>query len=228
MRYLERRGGIIFLKVGAVSKYLVVFDVDSTLIQEEVIELLAQVAGQGELVAKITDRAMRGELDFAESLISRVSTLAGLSESVLLEVRDRINISLGAKAVIAAVQAAGGKVGAVSGGFSQILTPLAQDLGLDFSRANELEIIGGILTGRVTGNIIDKQAKANALIEWKKLSGLEKTVAVGDGANDLLMLAEADIGVAFNAKPLVRDQADIVIEGNDLSPLLEILGLGNN
>ena len=205
------------------TKYLVVFDVDSTLIEDEVIELLAEVAGKREEVAAVTERAMAGELDFAQSLIERVATLAGLPESVFADVQSRIRITTGAKESIAAIQAAGGKVGAVSGGFIQLLTPLAAELHLDFARANELEVVDGKLTGKVIGKIIDRSAKAEALREWSVASGLTNTVAVGDGANDLEMMALADLGVAFNAKPIVREQADVVIEGKDLRKLLELL-----
>jgi phosphoserine phosphatase len=206
-----------------VTKYLVVFDVDSTLIEDEVIELLADVAGKRAEVAEVTERAMRGELDFAESLVERVATLAGLPESVFESVLSRVRITQGAKETIRAIQANGGKVGAISGGFSQILTPLAKQLNLDFHRANKLEVNDGKLTGKVLGAIIDKTAKANALTEWSKQSDLDQTVAVGDGANDLAMMAIAGLGVAFNAKPIVKEQADVVIEGNDLRELLKIL-----
>ena len=205
------------------TEYLVVFDVDSTLIEDEVIELLAEVAGKRDEVAAVTERAMAGELDFAQSLIERVATLAGLPDSVFADVQSRIRITTGAKETIAAIQAAGGKVGAVSGGFIQLLTPLAAELNLDFARANELEVIDGKLTGKVVGKIIDRTAKADALKEWSAVSGLTNTVAVGDGANDLGMMACADLGVAFNAKPIVREKADAVIEGNDLRKLLELL-----
>ena len=205
------------------EKYLVVFDVDSTLIEDEVIELLAEVAGKREEVAAVTERAMAGELDFAQSLIERVATLKGLPESVFADVQTRIKITQGAKETIAAIQAAGGKVGAVSGGFNQLLTPLAEILNLDFARANLLEVVDGVLTGKVVGKIIDRSAKAQALQEWSVESGLARTVAVGDGANDLEMMELAELGVAFNAKPIVREKADVVIEGKDLRKLLELL-----
>lgn len=207
------------------TEYLVVFDVDSTLIEDEVIELLAEVAGKRDEVAAVTERAMAGELDFAQSLVERVATLAGLPESVFAQVQSRIRITTGAKETIAAIQAAGGKVGAVSGGFIQLLTPLAAELNLDFARANELEVIDGRLTGKVIGKIIDRSAKAQALKEWSVASGLTKTVAVGDGANDLEMMEHAGLGVAFNAKPIVREKADVVIEGKDLRKLLELLAI---
>lgn len=209
------------------TKFLVVFDVDSTLIEDEVIELLADVAGKRSEVAALTERAMAGELDFAESLIARVSTLEGLPESVFAEVQQRIRITKGAKELIHAVQAAGGKVGAVSGGFTQLLTPLAEELNLDYARANLLEVENGLLTGRVSGTIIDRTEKAKALREWAIDGGfdLENTVAVGDGANDLEMLAVAGLGVAFNAKAIVKAQADLVIDERDLAALISVLGL---
>lgn len=207
------------------TEYLVVFDVDSTLIEDEVIELLAEVAGKRDEVAAVTDRAMAGELDFAQSLIERVATLEGLPESVFADVQKRITITTGAKETIQAIQNAGGKVGAVSGGFNQLLTPLAAELNLDFARANQLEVVDGFLTGRVLGAIIDRSAKADALKEWSAVTGLDRTVAVGDGANDLEMMAQAGLGVAFNAKPIVREKADQILEGKDLRGLLALLGL---
>lgn len=205
----------------------VIFDVDSTLIEEEVIELLAEVAGKRAEVAAVTERAMAGELDFAASLIERVATLEGLPESVFTDVLARINVTRGAQELIDAVHQAGGKVGAVSGGFSQVLTPLASSLNLDFNRANLLEIVDGKLTGKVSGPIIDRAAKADALREWSAVSGFEisQTVAVGDGANDLAMMEIAGISVAFNAKPIVREFAKVVIEEHDLRALIPILEL---
>jgi len=205
----------------------VVFDVDSTLIKDEVIELLAEVAGKREQVAEVTERAMRGELDFAQSLRERVAVLEGLPESVFSDVYARIQPTDGVQELIDAIHAAGGLVGAVSGGFTQVLTPLAARLGLDFARANDLEVVDGKLTGQVTGRIVDRTVKAESLIEWAAAAGvsIENTVAVGDGANDLDMLAEAALGVAFNAKPIVREQAQIVIEKQDLRELIPVLGL---
>jgi phosphoserine phosphatase len=210
-----------------VTQFFVVFDVDSTLIEDEVIELLADVAGKRAEVAAVTERAMAGELDFAESLIERVKTLAGLPDSVFADVQKRITITTGAKQLIDAVHAAGGKVGAVSGGFNQLLTPLAEILELDFARANQLEVVDGFLTGKVLGAIVDRQAKADALLEWAAATStpIENTVAVGDGANDLSMMAVAGLGVGFNCKPIVREHADFILEGHDLSKLTEKLGL---
>jgi phosphoserine phosphatase len=210
-----------------VTKYFVIFDVDSTLIEDEVIELLADVAGKRAEVAAVTERAMAGELDFAESLIERVKSLAGLHESVFADVLASVKVTKGAVELIEAVHAAGGKVGAVSGGFTQVLTPLAKQLNLDFARANDLEVVDSHLTGRVLGNIVDRSAKAAALKEWSAESGIElgQTVAIGDGANDLEMLALANLGVAFNAKPIVREAADYVLEGNDLAALRSVLNI---
>lgn len=207
------------------TKLLVVFDVDSTLIQDEVIELLADVAGKRAEVAEVTERAMAGELDFAESLRYRVATLKGLPESVFNDVFDRIQLSKGAVQLIEAVHNAGGKVGAVSGGFTEILTPLAQRLNLDFYRANDLEVKDGLLTGEVSSKIIDKFAKAEALREWAATCGvdLENTIAVGDGANDLEMMKIAGMSVAFNAKPVVRAAANVVIENGDLAELISLI-----
>ena len=209
------------------TKLFVVFDVDSTLIQDEVIELLADVAGKRAEVAAVTERAMAGELDFAQSLIQRVATLAGLPESVFEEVGKKIRITKGAKELIDAIHAAGGRVGAVSGGFSQVLEPLAETLTLDFARANELEVIDGTLTGKVIGKIIDRTAKKDALLEWSQRADfrIDQTVAVGDGANDLEMMSAAALSVAFNAKPIVKEKADLVLDSGNLADLKVLLGL---
>jgi phosphoserine phosphatase len=207
------------------SRFLVVFDVDSTLIEDEVIELLAEAAGKRDEVKAITDAAMAGDLDFSQSLAARVAMLAGVSETVLTETLARVRVTPGARELIAAIHRADGKVAAVSGGFSQVLEPLAKDLQLDFYRANTLEIVDGKLTGKTIGPVIDRSAKAAALAEWARELGLAavSTIAVGDGANDLEMMAAAGIGVAFNAKPLVRASADLVLEGESLEPLIAIL-----
>lgn len=202
-------------------------DVDSTLIQDEVIELLADFAGTRELVASITESAMRGEIDFEESLRNRVATLRGVTESALSEVQSRIRLSVGAKELISAVHAAGGRVGAVSGGFEQILTPLARELNLDYSRANVLEIKNGVLTGGLVGKIIDRAAKAEALLEWAKDFGEDPNwvAAIGDGANDLDMFEVSGLSFAYNAKPLVRERADVAIDTPDLSLIIPHLKL---
>lgn len=215
----------------ATVPFLVVLDADSTLLHDEVIELIADHAGTGELVADITTRAMRGELDFADSLRERVATLAGLSTDAFADVRGRLTVTAGARALVAAVHAAGGKVGVVSGGFHEILDPVAEGLGLDFWRANRFEVEGAPgeqrLTGRVAGEIVDALVKAQMLADWADASGIResRTIAVGDGANDLEMMAVAGLAVAFNAKPRVRDEADVVVATQDLSQVLPLLGL---
>jgi phosphoserine phosphatase len=205
----------------------VVLDVDSTLIEDEVIELLADAAGSRDLVAAITERAMHGELDFEQSLRERVATLEGLPADVVDEVRARITVTRGVPELIAAVHEAGGRIATVSGGFHEVLDPLAEQLGLDYWRANRLEVADGRLTGRVAGDVIDAAAKASTLIEWADDCGvpLDRTVAVGDGANDLPMMAVCGLSVGFDAKPPVRDVADILIDVRDLSQLLPVLGL---
>lgn len=209
------------------TRPLVVLDCDSTTIQDEVIELLAEAAGSLEEVAAVTERAMRGELDFAASLRERVATLAGTPESVFAQAYDRVRPTPGIRDLIAAVHHRGGKVGVVSGGFHEVLDPLAVDLGIDLWRANRLELVNGALSGRTDGPIIDASAKAAALREWAEAEGipLSATIAIGDGANDLEMMAIAGISVAFNGKPIVRERADVSIE-DDLAiaiPLLERL-----
>lgn len=206
---------------------LVVFDVDSTLIHEEVIELLAAHAGKEQEVAEVTARAMRGEIDFADSLHHRVATLAGLPKEVLDEVAAAATLHAGAQELVNAVQRAGGYVYAVSGGFTHALEPLAQTLGLDGFAANTLEIVDGKLTGKVTGRIIDRTAKAEMLRQWAGDHNvpLEATVAVGDGANDLDMIDLAGYGVGFCPKPIVREHADCIIEVPTHDILRAVLGL---
>ena len=203
---------------------LVVLDCDSTTIQDEVIELIADAAGSREAVAEVTERAMRGELDFAESLRERVATLAGTPDSVFADTYARVRLTPGITELIAEVHRRGGKVGVVSGGFHEVLDPLAKDLGLDFWRANRLEVIDGKLTGRTVGPIIDATAKAEALKEWAAESGLNlsASVAIGDGANDLEMMRVAALGVSFNGKPVVVERADEAIEV-DLSRAIPLL-----
>lgn len=209
------------------KRYLVVLDVDSTLIENEAIELLAEEAGSLELVAAITERAMRGELDFAESLRERVFTLKGLPVEVFDAVRSRITVTLGAQELINRVHEHGGHVGVVSGGFHELLDPLAKELGIDFWKANRLETTDGKLTGKVLGDIVDAQAKAVALRQWAASTStpLSHTVAIGDGANDLKMMEAAGLGIAFCAKPIVQEQADVALNERDLSKALELCGL---
>lgn len=208
-------------------RHLVVLDVDSTLIEEEAIELIAAHAGSLDRVADITARAMNGELDFAASLRERVATLAGVPVSVLGELSAQLTVTQGVPELIETVHSAGGRIAVVSGGFHELLDPLAARLGLDRHRANRLEVQGGVLTGRVDGPIVDAAAKAVALREWRDAFGIDASavVAVGDGANDLAMMGEAGLSVAFDAKPAVRDRADVSLDVRDLSHILPLLGL---
>jgi phosphoserine phosphatase len=209
------------------ARKLLIMDVDSTLIQQEVIELLAAYAGKREEVAAVTEAAMRGELDFAQSLHARVAVLAGLPADVVHSVRREVKLSEGADQLVAAFKAAGHTVAVVSGGFNQILEPIAGELGLDYWQANELEIVDGALTGKVLGAVVDRAAKEKYLREWAAAEGiaLEYTVAVGDGANDLDMLGAAGIGVAFNAKPAVRAVADAALNMPYLDAVRHLAGV---
>lgn len=207
------------------TKFLVVFDVDSTLIEDEAIELLADYAGTRPQVAEITDRAMRGELDFAQSLKERVATLAGLNESVLHEVAAALRPTQGAKALVEAIRERGGKSAAVSGGFIQLLGPVKEKIGFDLSHANTLEIVDGKLSGKVTGEIVDRNVKARMLQTWAKELKLElsQTIAVGDGANDLGMMEIAGLSIAFDAKPIVREKARVSLNQRDLAQIISLL-----
>jgi phosphoserine phosphatase len=209
------------------AKRLIVFDVDSTLVQGEVIEMLAARVGAQAAVAEVTEAAMRGELDFAESLHRRVATLAGLPAEVLDEVGEQLELTPGARTTIRTLRRLGFHCGVVSGGFRQVIEPLAHELMLDFVAANELEIADGKLTGRVIGPVIDRPGKAKALRDFAQQAGvpMEQTVAVGDGANDIDMLAAAGLGVAFNAKPAVREIADASLNHPYLDTVLFILGV---
>ncbi|MFM8600231.1 MAG: phosphoserine phosphatase SerB [Mycobacterium sp.] len=209
------------------AKRLIVFDVDSTLVQGEVIEMLADRVGAGAEVAAITEAAMRGELDFADSLRKRVATLAGLPAQVLDEVAEELQLTPGARTTIRTLRRLGFHCGVVSGGFRRIIEPLAHDLMLDFVAANDLEVVDGVLTGRVRGPIIDRAGKAKALRDFAEQVGvpMEQTVAVGDGANDIDMLTAAGLGVAFNAKPAVREVADASLSHPYLDTVLFILGV---
>ncbi|MHA7651422.1 phosphoserine phosphatase SerB [Mycobacterium sp. ML4] len=209
------------------TKRLIVFDVDSTLVQGEVIEMLAARAGAEGKVAAITEAAMRGELDFAKSLEQRVATLAGLPASVIDDVADQLELMPGARTTLRTLQRLGFRCGVVSGGFRRIIEPLAEELKLDFVAANELEIIDGTLTGRVVGTIVDRAGKATALRAFAEQYGvpMEQTVAVGDGANDIDMLAAAGMGIAFNAKPALREVADASLSHPYLDTVLFLLGV---
>ncbi len=209
------------------GRRLVVMDVDSTLIQQEVIEMLAAHAGREAEVRAVTERAMGGELDFSESLRQRVKALAGLDESVLREVRDAVVLTPGARTLVRTLKRLGFTVALVSGGFIEIVGPIAQELQIDHAEANRLEIVDGRLTGRVLGDIVDRAGKARALIRFAAEAGLplSRTVAIGDGANDLDMLGVAGLGVAFNAKPVVREQADTAVNVPYLDSVLYLLGI---
>ncbi|MFY9714269.1 MAG: phosphoserine phosphatase SerB [Microbacterium sp.] len=207
------------------ARFLVVLDADSTLIRNEVIELLADEAGRGAEVQAATEAAMRGEVDFAESLRSRVSALRGVPVEAFARVLARIEPTPGVRELTAAVRERGGVVGVVSGGFHEILDRVAPSLGVDRWRANRLGVADGALTGMVDGDIVDAAAKAAALQEWAAELGIapHATMAIGDGANDLQMMAVAGLGVAFNAKPAVRAAASLVIRDQDLSEVISLL-----
>ncbi len=207
------------------TSFLVVFDVDSTLINEEAIELLAEHSGNREKVAEITERSMRGEIDFSTSLIERVATLKGLPESVLEQTAKSLTPTKGASELIQEIHTRGGKAAAVSGGFIQLLTGLKRELNLDYAQANTLGIENGKLTGEVVGELVNREAKAKYLKLWADENDipLERTFAIGDGANDLGMMAIAGLSVAFCAKPVVRESADVVIDERDLTKVIALL-----
>ena len=204
---------------------LLVMDVDSTLIEQEVIELIAERAGTREQVAEVTARAMRGELDFAASLRERVATLAGVCESVFADVLAEVRPTGGAVELIETLHARGCRVGVVSGGFEEVVAPMARRLGIDHVAANRLEVSGGVLTGRVLGRVVDREEKVRRLRTWAEGDGvpMERTVAVGDGANDLGMITTAGLGVAFCAKPIVVERADAAVHVRDLTAVLDLL-----
>ncbi len=206
---------------------LIVMDVDSTLIQDEVIDLLAGHAGKETEVAAVTAAAMSGHLDFAQSLRARVALLAGLPESVLDEVRASIRLTAGARTLVRTLKRLGFTVAVVSGGFIEVVGPLAADLGIDHAHANRLDIKDGFLTGDLVGEIVDRQGKATALRRFAAAEHvpMSRTVAIGDGANDLDMLAAAGLGIAFNAKPIVREQADTAVNVPYLDAVLYLLGI---
>jgi len=206
---------------------LIVMDVDSTLIQDEVIDLLADRAGCAAEVAAVTESAMRGELDFAASLRERVALLKGLDAGVLDEVRSALRLTPGARTLIRTLKRLGYRCGIVSGGFTSVIAPLADELGIDYVAANTLEIAAGKLTGEVIEPIIDREGKTEALRTFARAAGvpLSQTVAVGDGANDLGMIGAAGLGVAFNAKQVVRDAADTAVNVPYLDTILYLLGI---
>ncbi|BDD40507.1 phosphoserine phosphatase SerB [Streptococcus ruminantium] len=206
-------------------KGLVVMDVDSTLIMEEGIDLLGEEAGVGSQVAEITERAMRGELDFVEALRERVALLKGLPETVLATIFERIHFTPGAEELVAELHRRGYKVAVVSGGFHQTVDRLAERLNLDYVEANTLEIVDGVLTGQVLGEIVTKDVKKAKLRAWAMENSLEMkdTIAMGDGANDLPMIQEAGIGIAFCAKSVVEKEAPYRITEKNLYKLIEII-----
>ena len=208
-------------------KRLVQLDVDSTFIQQEAIELLAAKAGVLDRVAAITESAMRGELDFEQSLRTRVGLLKGLPESAITEVQNEIRLTDGAHDLVNTLHAKGHSVALVSGGFINIIKPLIESLSIKHYKANTLEIVGGVLTGELVGPIIDRAAKGAALLEFAKVCGVEikNSVAIGDGANDLDMMGLAGLSIAFNAKPIVVQAADFAINEPSLSSVVELIGL---
>jgi phosphoserine phosphatase len=212
------------------AKRLVVLDVDSTLVQGEVIEMLAARAGCAEPVAAVTEAAMRGDLDFAESLRERVRLLAGLDASALDDVRRELVLAAGARTFVRTLKRLDYKLAIVSGGFTQITDHLVADLGIDYAAANTLEIVDGHLTGDLLGPVVDRAGKAAALERFAAEAGIPvaQTVAIGDGANDLDMLARAGLGIAFNAKPLVRKAADAALSVPYLDAILFLLGISRD
>ncbi|MDQ0725292.1 phosphoserine phosphatase SerB [Microbacterium sp. W4I20] len=207
------------------ARFLVVLDADSTLIRNEVIELLADEAGRRDEVQAATEAAMRGEVDFATSLRSRVAALEGVPVAAFERVRGRIEPTPGVRELTAAVHQRGGVVGVVSGGFHEILDGVAPELGVDRWRANRLEVVDGVLSGHVDGDIVDGAAKASSLQAWARELGIapHATIAIGDGANDLPMMGVAGLGIAFNAKPAVKSAASLVIGPQDLSEVIPLL-----
>lgn len=208
-------------------KRLVQLDVDSTFIQQEAIELLAAKAGVLEQVASITASAMRGELEFEQSLRARVALLKGLPESVIIQVQQEISLTDGAEDLVATLHGKGHSVALVSGGFIDLIHPLINALSIKYYKANKLEIVAGVLTGGLIGPVIDRVAKAQALREFAAASevSIENTVAIGDGANDLDMMAAAGLSIAFNAKPVVVAAADLSINEPSLRSVIALISV---
>ena len=204
---------------------LLVMDVDGTLVRQEGIDLLAQEAGVGEKVAEITTQAMNGELDFSASLEARVALLKGLETSIFPKILEQIEVTPGAESLITELHQRGYKVGLVSGGFHEVIDPIARSLGIDLVRANRLQVSDGHLTGKVLGEIITPERKKESLLTWAKENHVpqSQTIAMGDGANDLPMIETAGVGIAFMAKPIVAERAPYRIETRDLRLVLEIL-----
>ena len=225
LAYADMCLAVVPEEVASAPQLLLLMDVDSTLIKQEVIELLAAHAGREKEVAEVTEAAMRGELDFAQSLIQRVATLKDLPDSVLAEVGERIIFSDGAPSLVRRFHAAGHKVAVVSGGFQQILDPLASTLNLDHALANTLGITDGVLDGTVHGEIVDRQMKETKLRAWSEEHQipLNATIAAGDGANDLDMVSAAGLGIAFNAKPALRDKADVRLDFGRLDVIADLV-----
>jgi phosphoserine phosphatase len=209
------------------QKRLVQLDVDSTFIEQEAIELLAAKAGVLDEVARITDAAMRGELDFAQSLVARVALLRGLGEDAIGQVQKEIRLTDGAAELVALLHEKGHCVSLVSGGFNNILQSIVDELKIDFYKANTLEVINGKLTGKVVGAIVDRAAKAEALKDFAQRCSVDliNTVAIGDGANDLDMMQIAGISIAFNAKPIVEAAADYSIKEPSLRSVPSLINL---
>ncbi len=212
------------------AKKLIVMDVDSTLIQQEVIQLLGAKAGVEAEIAKITESAMRGELDFEASLRARVALLKGLPESVIAEVQSQITLTPGARTLVRTLNRLGHHIALVSGGFEPVIAPLVAELGIDHMRANNLEVVDGKLTGSLIGPIVDRAGKAQALKEFAAAHNidLEQTIAIGDGANDLDMIAIAGMGIAFNAKPAVKAAADSSVSAPYLDSVLYLMGISRD
>ncbi len=210
-------------------KRLVLLDMDSTLIEQEVIDLLAEYSGKSQIISDITAKAMSGELDFKQALSARVELLAGLDESVIDQVRQKVTLTKGAQQLITELHNLGHKVGVVSGGFIDVIEPILKDLGIDFYKANKLEICDGKLTGNVVGKVIDGSEKLAVLREFASKEGIniQQTVAIGDGANDLEMIQAAGLGIAFNAKPKVAQSADTTLNIKDLSAVLLLMGINS-